>query len=151
MCWRAHRELLLRLYTALVLFKIDYGYVVSSSARRSCLKKLDPVYSSGVRYATEAFRTSPAQRLYCEAGMTSLHLRRQLLLLRYVAEILVLSSHIHHVLLANHRLSRIYDRRSTSTRPAPQNPTADGPSSRSNQIASSMSLVEAQNRATQLN
>ena len=91
---------------------------VYSSAWRLCLKKLDPVHTAGVRYATGAVRTRPPQTLYCEPGMTSLDLRRQLLLLRYVAKILALPSHINHALLANNRLPRVYDRRPTFTRPA---------------------------------
>ena len=85
-----------------------------SSTTRSCLEKVDFVYNERVRDATGAFRTS----LYCEAGMISLDLRRQLLLLIYVAKILTVPSHTNHVLLANNRLVRIYDRRSTFTRRA---------------------------------
>ena len=49
-------------------------------------------------------------------GVASLHLRRQLLFLRYVANILALRSHINHVFLADNRVARIYDRCSTLTR-----------------------------------
>ena len=57
------------------------------------LEKAKPVYSAEVRYATGTFRSSLVQSLYCEAGMTSLQLRLQLLLLGYVAKILALLSH----------------------------------------------------------
>ena len=55
-----------------------------------------------MRYATNVFRTSPTQSLYCEEEMTSSH---QLMLLRYVAKTIILSSHIKNLL------------RSTFTRP----------------------------------
>ena len=69
------------------------------------MKKLDSVHNVEVRYVIEASRGSPAQGLYCEAGMTSLHLRRQSLLLRYVAKIVAVPSHMNHVLIANNRLA----------------------------------------------
>lgn len=68
--------------------KVDYEYAANSSARRSCLNKLDPVYIVGVRYVTRPFRTSSLPSLYCESGMTPLHLRRQLMLLRCMGKIL---------------------------------------------------------------
>ena len=48
-------------YTALVLSKIYYKCAVYSSAKRSCLKKLDPLLTAGIRFATGAFRTNPAR------------------------------------------------------------------------------------------
>ena len=86
----------------------------------------------------------PSHSLYCEAGMTSLHLRRQLLLLRYVTKFLPIPSHIIYLLHGNHRLASIYDCRSTFTEStgiraleiAPQHPTADHPSARSVRRAS---------------
>ena len=82
------------------------------------LKKLDLVQNAGLRYATGAFRTTPAQRLYCAAGMTSSHVRWQSLLLRQVAKHLALLSHIRRVLSAISRLARIYKPPFTFNRPA---------------------------------
>ena len=50
--------------------------------------------------------------------MTSLHLRHQLLLLRFVAKILALPSQNNYVLPANNRLGRVYDLRSSFITPA---------------------------------
>lgn len=97
---------------------MDYGSAVYLSARKSCLKKLDIVHNAGVRYATGAFRTSPSISLHCEAGMMSLQLRRQLLLLRYVAKILTLPRHLNHVSIVKHKLAEVYSRRHTPSRPA---------------------------------
>ena len=51
------------------------GCAVYSPVRRERLKKMFPVQNAEVRYATEAFSISPADRLCCEEVMTSLHLR----------------------------------------------------------------------------
>ena len=74
--WRADHIVLLRLYRSLVRSKLDYGCIVSGSARLSILKQLDPIHHQGLRIALGAFRTSPAQSLYIETHEPSLTTRR---------------------------------------------------------------------------
>lgn len=58
-------ELTERFYCAFTgVFKTDCWYAVYSLIRRTCFKKVDAVHNAGLRYATGAFRTSPAQNLY---------------------------------------------------------------------------------------
>ena len=65
--WRADWIVLLRVYRALVRSKLDNGYIVYGSARRSVLRQLDTIHHQGLRIAFGAFRISPAQSLYVEA------------------------------------------------------------------------------------
>jgi hypothetical protein len=46
---------------------------------------LDTIHHQGLRLALGAFRTSPVESLYAEAGEPSLHLRRKKLSLQYAA------------------------------------------------------------------
>jgi ribonuclease HI len=85
--WGGDREVLLRLYRALVRSKLDYGAVVYSSARKSYLRRLDTIANQGLRLALVAFRTSPSVSLHAEAGELPLHLRRQKLCLQYALRI----------------------------------------------------------------
>ncbi|GFW36022.1 putative RNA-directed DNA polymerase from transposon BS [Trichonephila clavipes] len=59
--WGADRTSLVRLYRALIRSKLDYGSVVYSSACKSLLKILEPVYHQALRLCLEAFRTSPVE------------------------------------------------------------------------------------------
>ena len=85
--WGADRETLLKLYRSLVRSKLDYGCVVYGSASQHLLKSLDPIHHQGLRIALGAFRTSPVQSLYSEAGEPSLEDRRSKLALNYFIKI----------------------------------------------------------------
>jgi len=87
MDWGADRTTLLRLYRSIIRSKLDYGSVVYSSARKSYLKKLEPVQNQGIRLCLGAFRTSPMQSLYVEANELPLHLRWEKLSLQYVLKL----------------------------------------------------------------
>lgn len=81
--WGADKQTLLTLYRSLVRSKLDYGCVVYGSARKSYLKMLDPIHHQGLRISLGAFRTSPKESLYAEAGEPPLELRRLRLSLNY--------------------------------------------------------------------
>ena len=85
--WGADRTVLLRLYRSLVRSKLDYACIVWSSARKSYLQMLDPIHHQGLRICLGAFRTSPIQSLYVEAGEPSLATRRTRLAMSYVLKL----------------------------------------------------------------
>ena len=63
----------LKLYRSLVWSKLDYGYIIYGSARKSYLQMLNPIHNQGHRLALGAFRTSPVASLYVEADEPSLY------------------------------------------------------------------------------
>ncbi|GBL98430.1 hypothetical protein AVEN_187759-1 [Araneus ventricosus] len=75
--WGADRTSLLRIYQAVILSRIDYGYMVYVSARPTVLRRLDKIHHSGLRICTAAFRTSPVESLYIISHQLSLDSRRQ--------------------------------------------------------------------------
>lgn len=81
--WGSHRTSLQRIYNSLILSKMDYGCIAYASARKSVLKKLDPIHNSALRMILGAFRTSPIKSLYCESECPSLNNRREHLLMNY--------------------------------------------------------------------
>jgi len=83
----ANKETLLRLYRALVRSKLDYGCLVYGAARKSYIKNLDPIHHQGLRICLGAFRTTPVQSLYAEAGEPPLSLRRRRLAMNYVLKL----------------------------------------------------------------
>ena len=85
--WGPDSTVLLQLYRALVQSKLDYGSIVYGSARKSCLKLLDPVHHQGLRLSLGVFRTSPIQSLYIEARELSLENRRLKLSLQYTVKL----------------------------------------------------------------
>ena len=85
--WGADRTVLLRLYRSLIRSKLDYACIVWGSARKSYLQMLDPIHHQGLRICLGAFRTSPTQSLYVEAGEPSLANRRQRLSMNYVLKL----------------------------------------------------------------
>lgn len=94
--WGANRETLLKIYTSLILSRIDYGSIAYSSTSKSNLRKLNVIHNMGIRHAIGAFRTSPVQSLYCESGIEPLKLRREKILLKYVTEVQAKRSHLNH-------------------------------------------------------
>ena len=53
--WGADRQTLLKLYRALVRSQLDYGSFIYRSARKSYIKKLDPIHHEGLRLVLGAF------------------------------------------------------------------------------------------------
>ena len=79
---------LLRVYRTVVRSKLDYGCQVYGTAPKTYLHdKLDPVHHKGLRLGLGAYRTSPAQSLYVEAGEPDLKCRREMLQLQYYARL----------------------------------------------------------------
>ena len=62
------------------------GCIVYGSARPSYLKMLNTIHHQGLRLALGAFRTSPVESLYVEAGELPLELRRIKLSLQYITK-----------------------------------------------------------------
>lgn len=80
---RTHTRRLMNIYRSIVRAKLDYGCQVYGTAAKSALKMLDTVHHQALRLCTGAFRTSPVESLYVEAGEPSLNDRRDLLSLQY--------------------------------------------------------------------
>ena len=81
--WRADCQMLLKLYRALVRPQLDCGSFIYRSARKSYIKKLDPIHHEGPRVVLGAFKTSPIDSLYTEAHEAPLQLRSKKLALQY--------------------------------------------------------------------
>ena len=78
--WGADRVTLLRLFTALIQSKLDYGCQAYGLAKANDLKRLDPVLNMGLRLALGAFKSSRVTSLTVEAGVPPLKYRRQFLI-----------------------------------------------------------------------
>ena len=55
MDWGADRSVLMRLYRSFVRSRLEYGCAVFSSARKSYLKKLEPIQNQGLRICLQDF------------------------------------------------------------------------------------------------
>ena len=82
------RKVLLRLYTAVIRSKHDYGRIVYGSARQSYIKRLDTIHNQGLRLCLRAFRTSAVQSLYVEVDEALLGMRRTRLALQYCIKLM---------------------------------------------------------------
>ena len=78
--WGADRTVLLRLYTALIQPKLDYGCEIYSSATPARLRRLDAIHHAGVRLSTGAFRSTPIPSLLSDAKVAPLDLHRESLI-----------------------------------------------------------------------
>ena len=81
--WGADHQTLLKLYRALVGSQLDYGSFIYRSARKSYVKKLDPIHHERLRLVLGAFKTSPVDSLYTEAHEAPLQLRSEKLAFQY--------------------------------------------------------------------
>lgn len=86
--WGADSKTLLRIYTALIKSKIEYGVEAYASACDSNLKKLDPMQNSALRIATGAYRTSPIKSLEVLTGIRSLAVSRKQRLANYIVRVI---------------------------------------------------------------
>ena len=63
-------------YTAYIKSVADYCLPIFSSAAPSTLQKLDVIHNTAIRIITGAWRNTPIQALYCEAGLMPPHMHR---------------------------------------------------------------------------
>lgn len=115
--WGADREVLIRLYKALIQSKIDYGSEIYASARQSHLKALDSVQTTGLRLASGAFRTSPYLSLCCETGVPPVRYRSMQSLINYGIRIKAQPNHPCYSTIFSEIGKRKYALRNTITRP----------------------------------
>ncbi|MCG8078476.1 MAG: reverse transcriptase-like protein, partial [Candidatus Thiodiazotropha taylori] len=115
--WGADRYTLLHLYRSLIRSKLDYGSVVYGSARESYLKSLDTIHHQGLRLALGAFRTSPVQSLYVEAGEPSLTSRREKLALQYAIRLAANPSNPAFNISFPNQFVEKYDTKPTAIKP----------------------------------
>ena len=111
--WGADKSTLLKLYRTLVRSKLDYGCAVYGSTKRYILKSLDPIHHQGLRIALGAFRTSPVQSLYAEAGEPSLRHRRLKLSMNYFLKLKSLPDNPCHNIINNPPPSELFERTKT--------------------------------------
>jgi hypothetical protein len=62
----------------LVLSAVEFGSAAYGSARKTQLKKLDPIHNKGLRIALGAFCINQNQNLLIEAGQSTLQQRREI-------------------------------------------------------------------------
>ena len=86
--WGADSKTLLRIYTALIKSKIEYGVEAYGSTCQSNRNKLDPIQNSALRIATGAFKTSPIISLEVLTGTRSLAASRKEKLANYVVRVI---------------------------------------------------------------
>ena len=111
--WGADKSTLLKLYRALVRSKLDYGRAVYGSTKHYILKSLDPIHYQGLRIALGAFRTSPVQSLYAEAGELSLRHRRLKLCMNYFLKLKSLPDNPCHNVINNPPPSELFEKTKT--------------------------------------
>ena len=105
---RVDRDMLLRVYRALIRSKLDYGCQVYGTASKSVLAKLDTVHHQGLRICLGAFRTSPVLSLYAEAYEPCLSDRRSMLMLQLAARMRRLPTDRASIRLLDSRLDPVY-------------------------------------------
>ena len=99
--WGADKSTLLKLYRTVVRSKLDYSCAVYGSTKHYILKSLDPIHHQSLRIALGAFRTSPVQNLYAEAGEPSLRHRRLKLSMNYFLKLKSLPDNPCHNVINN--------------------------------------------------
>ena len=85
--WGGGTETLLKLYRSLIRSQLDYGLCIYGAAYGSYLKIAQTIQNQALRLCLGAFRTTPVENLYVEAGELPLHLRQEKLTLDYAIRI----------------------------------------------------------------
>lgn len=105
--WGANREILLRLYQALIRSKLEYGCIAYSNAKPTSLKIIEPVQNAAIRISTGALRTSPIKSISYESNQLSLSYRRSYLTLSYLTNLASNSNIPTHQQIFNNTDNRI--------------------------------------------
>ena len=116
MDWGADRSVLMRLYRSFVRSRLEYGCAVFSSARKSYLKKLEPIQNQGLRICLGAFRTSPMQSLYVEANEPPLYLRFDKLCVQYALKLRSNPDNPAYDVVFNPQFYDLYDKKPSAIR-----------------------------------
>ena len=116
MDWGADRSVLLRLYRSFVRSRLEYGCAVFSSARKSYLRKLEPIQNQGLRIYLGAFRTSPMQSLYVEANEPPLYLRFDKLCIQYALKLRSNPDNPAYNVVFNPQYYDLYDKKPSAIR-----------------------------------
>ena len=116
MDWGADRGVLMRLYRSFVRSRMEYGCAVFSSARKSYLKKLEPIQNQGLRICLGAFRTSPMQSLYVEANEPPLYLRFDKLCVQYALKLRSNPDNPAYDVVFNPQFYDLYDKKPSAIR-----------------------------------
>ena len=80
---KTNSNLLINVYRALILTRIEYGCQAYNSATKETLQILDVIHNHAIRICLGAFKTTPLNSLYVESNISSLEKRRQFLSLEY--------------------------------------------------------------------
>ena len=91
--WSSDYDTLLRIYTALILSKIDYSCFLYGTAARSHLDKLDRIQYACIRLILGALKCTPTYKLEAEANIMPLDIRRRQLLSLYCSRICSIADH----------------------------------------------------------
>ena len=85
--WGADQRTLLLLYHLLIRSKLDYGALIYSAAAPSTLQPLLSLQNAALRFISGAFRSTPITSLHALVHEQPMHLRHQMLCLRYYFKI----------------------------------------------------------------
>lgn len=105
------RKMLLRLLNLYIFSVVDYGSILYSSASKTTLKIIEPIINTGIRISTGAFRTSPTESLFVDAGTLPLQYRREKQLLKFAIKILSNKEHPLHDNLKGNNALRLFNRK----------------------------------------
>ncbi|MGL4677181.1 MAG: reverse transcriptase domain-containing protein, partial [Brevinema sp.] len=104
--WGSDQELLLRIYSSICRSRIDYASTIYSSASKTLLRKLDVIHNAGIRISTGAFRTSPIESMYVDAGEIPLDIRREKMAIKYLYKLKASINNPTTLILKEDKLSK---------------------------------------------
>ena len=96
-------HILKRLYSSLILPKLDYGCTLFASAAYSHLVKLDRIQYAACRAILGALRPTPTKKLEVEANLVPLSIRRRQLLLQYGTRMATIKNHPIATFVSSHQ------------------------------------------------
>jgi hypothetical protein len=117
--WGSDRLILLRVYTALILSKLNFGAEFYSSASDTSLKVLDCVQNAALRLCLSARQTSPICSVEVEAHIPPLALARERIVLSYFNNFRHLPAHLNVVRELSSHLDEQLIQPFTGTTPPP--------------------------------
>lgn len=117
--WGADKVMLLRVYKALILTKINYGREFYSTASNNALKTLEPIQNIALRISVMARETSPILSLEVECNIPPLKLQTYKIILDYYNRFRNLPNHLQQVSELMNRLQDQLQLPWTDTTPPP--------------------------------
>lgn len=108
----------MKIYKAIIQWKLDYGCIIYDDAREIILNSPDSILNAAIRLSLGTYRSSYISSLLAEAGEIPLRHRRELLRMIYACNISTVPDNTACQKISQTRLRKLYKKKENPRKPS---------------------------------